>query len=380
MAMLAFMAAGAAGLYARTAPSTPAAARPVKAVETAEEKERKRKEQQAENEKKRAEWIEKTIKFGINKDRREAINMILGIRDESLKRSLGDRLVDVIRNETDPEVKVRAITVAGDLKNASAAPAMMEALGDDSEDVQIAAVNSLKNLKHGPARQVLAEKLKGRDLSTDSNLTESLITAMGEFEAGELSEFAKSAIKDVKTTRTIRGSLTMFMGRLGSAAPRDFLIELLKDEDEDRDVRGYAANALARLGAKEAAKDIDSVIATIESYPFKKRKEHYTLYIYCVAALARLGDEKAYPRLVDALKSDNAMVRLRAIRLLKDMKDQRTIDILKYKRDYDPNMAVQKAAREALEEMGIRSEGEKAPDAPRKPAREEPAADESSDK
>ncbi len=353
----------------------------VKPVETAEQKQHRQKEKQAENERKRAEWIEKTIQYGINKDRREAINMILGIRDDGLKRRLGDRLADVIRKETDPEVKAKAITVAGDLKNNTAAPAMMEALGDDSEDVQIAAINSLKNLKYGPARSVLAEKLKARDLSKDSNMTESLINAMGEFEAGELAEFAKTAIKDTKTTRSIRGSLTMFMGKLGAAAPKDFLVELLKDEDEDKDVRGYAANALARLDAKERTKDIDAVIATIESYPFKKRKEYYTLYIYCVAALARLGDEKAYPRLVDALKSDNSMVRLRAVRLLRDMKDQRTIDILKYKRDYDPSPAVQKAAREALEEMGVKSDGgEKAPDTARKDGRNEPAPDESSEK
>ncbi|HSV97522.1 MAG TPA: HEAT repeat domain-containing protein [Spirochaetota bacterium] len=352
-----------------------------KPVETAEQKERKQKERQAENERKRAEWIEKTILYGINKDRREAINMILGIRDEALKRRLGDGLADVIRNETDPEVRAKAITVAGDLKNNTTAPAMMEALDSDSEDVQIAAINSLKNLKYAPARSVLAEKLKARNLSKDSNLTESLINAMGEFEAGELAEFAKTAIKDTKTTRSIRGSLTLFMGKLGSAAPKDFLVELLKDEDEDRDVRGYAANALARLNAKDKTKDIDAVIATIESYPFQKRKEHYTLYIYCVAALAKLGDEKAYPRLVEALKSDNSMVRLRAVRLLRDMKDQRTIDILKYKRDYDPSRAVQKAAREALAEMGVKSEGgEKAPDATRKDGRDEPALDESSEK
>ncbi|HNU92267.1 MAG TPA: HEAT repeat domain-containing protein [Spirochaetota bacterium] len=380
LVLVAFMAAGRGAPLAQKGPSKPAADRPAKAVETAEERERKQKEKQAENEKKRAEWIEKTVRFGINKDRREAINMILGIRDESLKNSLGDLLIDVIRNETDPEVKARALTVAGDLKNSRAAPAMMEALGDDSEDVQIAAVNSLKNLRHEPARQALAEKLKARDLSADSNLTESLITAMGEFGAEELAGFAKTAIKDVKTTRTIRGSLTMFMGRLGSAAPRDFLVELLKDEDEDRDVRGYAANALARLGAREAAKDIDAVVAIIESYPFKKRKEYYTLYIYCVAAMAKLGDEKAFPRLMEALKSDNSMVRLRAIRLLRDMKEQRTIDILKYKRDYDPSPAVQKAAREALEEMGVRSEEEKTPGAARRPERGEPGPDESSEK
>jgi HEAT repeat protein len=366
---------------AKNAKTPSVAKKEAKAAETAEEKERKQKEKRAENEKKRAEWIEKTIQFGINKDRREAITMILAIKDDGLKRRLGDRLADVIRNETDPEVKAKAITVAGDLKNSTSAPAMMDALGDDSEDVQIAAINSLKNLRHGPARSVLAEKLKKSDLSKDSNLTESLITAMGEFQAGELAEFAKAAIKDTKTTRTIRGSLTMFMGKLGSAAPKDFLVELLKDEDEDRDVRGYAANSLARLDARDKAKDIDAVITVIESYPFKKRKEHYTLYIYCVAALAKLGDEKAYPRLVDALKSDNSMVRLRAVRLLKDMKDQRTIDILKYKRDYDPSQAVQKAAREALEEMGISSDsGEKAPDAARKTGREEGAPDESSEK
>ncbi len=38
--------------------------------------------------------------------------------------------------------------------------------------------------------------------------------------------------------------------------------------------------------------------------------------------------------------------------MMKELKDKRTIDILKYKMKYDPSPKVQKAAKEALKEMG----------------------------
>jgi hypothetical protein len=47
-------------------------------------------------------------------------------------------------------------------------------------------------------------------------------------------------------------------------------------------------------------------------------------------------------------------VRLQAVKLIKDLKDKRTIDILKYKVKHDPSPKVQKAAREALEAMDIK--------------------------
>ncbi|HPB81188.1 MAG TPA: HEAT repeat domain-containing protein, partial [Spirochaetota bacterium] len=60
-----------------------------------------------------------------------------------------------------------------------------------------------------------------------------------------------------------------------------------------------------------------------------------------------------YPRLVNSARSNNPSVRLQAVRLLKEIKGKRTIDILKYKMKYDPSPRVQSEAKKALKELGV---------------------------
>jgi HEAT repeat protein len=71
-----------------------------------------------------------------------------------------------------------------------------------------------------------------------------------------------------------------------------------------------------------------------------------------VTALVELGDTDSIPLLMNSIRSDNAEVRYKAVNLIKEFNDERTIDILKYKMKNDPSGKVRKAARKALEEKG----------------------------
>jgi HEAT repeat protein len=72
-----------------------------------------------------------------------------------------------------------------------------------------------------------------------------------------------------------------------------------------------------------------------------------------VTTLVELGDTDSIPLLLNSIRSDNAEVRYKAVNLIKEFNDERTIDILKYKMKNDPSSKVRKAARKALEEKGI---------------------------
>lgn len=311
-----------------------------------------------EKEKKRAEWIEKTIEFSTHKERKRAIDYILTIKNKELKTRLQEKLITIISDESDSEVKIKAITVAGELKLKESVPTIQNSLDDESEDVKIAAVYSLKTIGDHSAKQILIEKLQGQTLEKNSTYTEALINTLADFKAIELQKFAIDAILNDKTTRNIRELFVLFLGKIESKESKDTLIKLLKDDEEDKGIRAFAANSLAYLGITEASNEINDVIKKIESYPYKKKKKYYNLYIYCIAALAKLGDERAIPRLIDSLRSDNPIVRIRGIKLIKELKDERTIDILKYKMNYDPSQKVQKAAKEALKAIGIDIERE----------------------
>ncbi|HQO01270.1 MAG TPA: HEAT repeat domain-containing protein [Spirochaetota bacterium] len=315
--------------------------------------EEKRKQRLEENEKKMTEWIERTLEYGIQKERLEAMNHIMKVRDEERKKNLGKLLITIIKDEIDIEVKSKAIYIAGEIKLKSAIPEISSSLNDDTEDVQIAAVYALKKIRDLSITDKMVEIMKKQDMAKDSNFTGALLDALGEFKASALKDFSLKAIKDNKTTKINREQLIIFLGKAGIKDSKEFLLKLFQDEEEDTTIRSYAVNSLAHLEAKEAGVIIDKEMRKIEKYPFKKQRNYHRLYLYGVAALARLGDERAYPRLVNSARSNNPSVRLQAVRLLKEIKGKRTIDILKYKMKYDPSPRVQSEAKKALKELGV---------------------------
>ena len=313
----------------------------------------KKEETIEEKEKKTADNIEEVLKYGLQKERMLAVTKVLSMKTEAIKKRLQTVLTGSLKDEKDSDVKQKMIMVLGELKSEEAVPAIIASLGDDSEDVRIAAAFALQNIKAVSAKIRLLEELDKQDLSVDSSYTETLIRALGSLKAAEIIPRAMKAIEDMKTTRNIREAYVLMLGEVERKDQGDFLLKLFRDEEESVTVRSYAVNSIAKLGIKEAGKDINAMIDDINSYSFKKKKQYYTLYIYSVAALAKLGDPQAVPHLENALRSDSTEVRVKAVELLKQLKDKRTIDILKYKMEYDPSYKVRKLSREALKEMGV---------------------------
>jgi len=315
----------------------------------------------AQSDEKRAEWIEQTLDYGIQEERLSAVSRIQQIKDPAIRSRLAKKLIETTMDEDDPELLIKSITVLGEMKEMSAIPMITHRIDHRSEDVGTAAVYALKNMKGTAAKEKLIQKLKSRDLETNSNFTSALIQTLGEFKAVELLPFIRESLESPGTSRAIREEMVIFMGNAPAAESKEILLKIYRDGEEDPALRSYAVNSLARLGAKEAAADIKEIMKTIDSYDVKKRKKYYNLYLYSIAALAKLGDPEAIPKLMNALRSNSSQVRLKAISLIKDFKDKRTIDILKYKMNYDPNPKVQSAARKALKEMGVDVGEEKKP-------------------
>lgn len=307
----------------------------------------------------KADMIEQTIDFGIQEERAKAVGRILTIKDPAVKARLVRKLLEVMKDEQDPELLIKSLTVLGELKESSAVPLMTDKVDHTSEDVRIAAVYGIKKTGGVSAKPKLIEKLKDTSLEENSNYTIALLQTLAEFNAVELIPFVKDSLADSKTHQGIKEELVLFLGRVPSPDSREILLKLYRDEEEDLALRSYAVNSLSKLGAKESAGDIKEIIAAIESYDAKKRKKYYTLHLYSIAALARLGDPEAVPKLINALRSNSAAVRLKAISLIKDFKDKRTIDILKYKMNHDQNARVRREAKNALKEMGVDVEEKK---------------------
>lgn len=305
------------------------------------------------NEKQKADKISQTLDYGIQKDRKIAINMIKEVNDEQLKKNLLQKLASLAANDADMEIRKSAVTALGDHRSTENSQAVINALDDDNEDVKIAACYSIGKMSLAASKPKLIELLKKQDLANPSNLTDAIVIALGDLNSPEVIDYAIEGVKNIKNSKMLRERLILFIGKCGSPAQMDFLTGIYKDDEEDMTIRSYAVKSIAKLKLKDASPVIKEVIRDIDSYSFSKKKRYYDLYMQSVTALVELGDTDSIPLLMNSIRSDNADVRLKAIMLIKEFSDERTIDILKYKMKNDPSGKVRRAAQKALEEKGI---------------------------
>lgn len=305
------------------------------------------------NEKQKADKILQTLDYGIQKDRKIAINMIKEVNDEQLQKNLLRKLATLVSSDADMEIRKNAVTALGDHKSTENSQAVIDALDDDSEDVKIAACYSIGKMSLAASKPKLIELLRKQDLTNPSNLTDAVIIALSDLNTPEVIDFAIEGVKTIKNSKMARERLILFIGKCGSPAQMDFLTGIYKDDEEDMTIRSYAVKSIAKLKLKDASPLIKEVIKDIDSYSFSKKKKYYDLYMQSVAALVELGDTDSIPLLMNSIRSDNADVRYKAIMLIKEFNDERTIDILKYKMKNDPSGKVRRAAQKALEEKGI---------------------------
>lgn len=323
------------------------------AKESSTKSEDKYTDADAKEDKLKVERIEKTLQYGMQKDRITAMNLINNIKSEDMKKRVILKVITVIENDPNIEAKKTAITVVGNLKSKEAIPALIKALDDKSEDIQIAACYALGRLEAHDAKDKVIAMLKAQDLGVDSNLTDALVIFLTDLKIQDILDYAVENVKDPKCGKLSRERFMLYIGKVGSPAQKDFLLDLLNDEAEDMTIRSHAVKALGALKINESADDIKKLLTEIEGYSFKKKQSYYNLSMNAVTALVALGDKDSVELLMNSLRSDNAGVRLNAVKLIKDFDDERTIDILKYKMKYDPNERVKRAAKKALQDKGL---------------------------
>ena len=120
------------------------------------------------NEKQKADKISRTLDYGIQKDRKIAINMIKEINDEQLKKSLLQKLAAMISNDSDMEIRKYAVTALGDHNSIENSQAVIHALDDENDDVRIAACYSIGKMKLTASKPKLIEILKKQHLQKNN--------------------------------------------------------------------------------------------------------------------------------------------------------------------------------------------------------------------
>jgi HEAT repeat protein len=336
----------------------------IRDVETSKEPEssRKKKKQAAptslSNDQilKKKEIIEKILKFGSNRERKEAMREVIHFPREHAE-ELFKAISTILANENDMGVKVFCLRTLAEVEYNKEPQNIISTLSDKNEDVKEAAISAVQRLKIEEATPDLLNFIKNQDFSKNQAITASAITALSELRNGkQAAEFLEEKFKEKSTHTNIRSAIALYFGKVKDLRAEAALIDVAIDENEEPMTRAFAVNALGKMNSQKSIPKIKSILDKInESKSKLDIKRLSNLKIYSIAALVILGDTEILKDLVSYAKDDDANVRLRAVKQLGEIDNKEVIELLEYKAQRDPSKKVQEVAKKALEDLKKRS-------------------------
>jgi HEAT repeat protein len=237
-------------------------------------------------------------------------------------------LKKVLKRES-RELRAGVAEALGEIGDARAVDALIEALRDEDSDVRRSVAWALDVIgwKPGNNEERVLYYIAKRDWGR--------CVKIGSFAVEFLIERLKDKDSDV------RRSVAEALGKIGDSRAVDALIEALKDEDSN--VRENVAEALGEIG------DARAVDALIEAL----RDEDSDVRIRVAEALGEIGDARAVEALIEALKDEDSYVRKNSIDVLVEIakKDLGVVDkLINALKDEDSN--VRENVAWALGEIG----------------------------
>ncbi len=356
-----------AGVATTTTPegdSNPESSEFIRDVETSKEPESNRKKKKQSQPStltndqilKKKEIIEKILKFGSNRERKEAMREVVHFPREHAE-ELYRAISGILANETDMGVKVFCLRTLAEVEYNKEPQNIISTLADKNEDVKEAAIMAVQRLKIEEASQELLTFIKNQDFSKNQAVTASAITALSELSTGKLAaEFLEEKFKEKSTHTNIRSAIALYFGKVRDLRAEGALIDVAMDENEEPMTRAFAVNSLGKMNSQKSIPKIKSILDKInESKSKLDIKRLSNLKIYSIAALVLLGDTEILKDLVSYAKDDDANVRLRAVKQLGEIDNKEVIELLEYKAQRDPSKKVQEVAKKALEDLKKRN-------------------------
>ena len=305
---------------------------------------------------KKKEIIEKILKFGSNKERKEAMREVVHFPREHSE-ELYKAISKILSEENDMGVKIFCLKTLSEVEYSKESSIIIAALNDKNEDVRDAAILAVQKLKIEEAANELLNFLKSQDFSKNQAATGNAINALAELNSGKVAaEFLEEKFKEKSTHTNTRSAIALYFGRIKDPRAEAALIEVSIDENEDPMTRAYAIHALGKMNSQKAIPKIKSILDKINEAKSKLDiKKLSNLKIHCIAALVILGDTEILKELVSYAKDDDPNVRLRAVKQLGEIDNKEVTELLEYKAQRDPSKKVQEVAKKALEDLKKRT-------------------------
>jgi HEAT repeat protein len=215
-----------------------------------------------------------------------------------------ERIIQEDLSDDNPLIKANTIEVIAAAKQVKFMPKVERLLQDDFVPVRFAAALAVGDLEYSLAESSVKQLLKDKD----ENVRIAADYAMSKLRAGSGSAFAKASADKFELVRkaaassdqTVRANAVMLLGKSGDRNSLKLLYWALRHKDSDDKVRFQAAEAIAKLGDERIYPKLWAMLISI--YADDK--------IMGVRAMGALGTEEAKNALITKLDDDVLEVRL----------------------------------------------------------------------
>lgn len=303
---------------------------------------------------KKKEVLEKVLKFGSNKERKDAMKEILTFPPEH-SGELYKLMESAIESDNDNSIKIVSIRTLSEIGYVGEKKIYINSLKEKSDDVKDAGLSAIQKLKIEESAEEILSLLKSQDFTKNNNLITHAIGALGELDNGKIAyDFLNAKFNDKSTQTSIRAAIALYFGKVKEIKSEDTLIATALDESEEILLRSYAINSLGKINSTKSIPSLRNILTSINDTKSKTDiKKFAPLKIYCISALVSLGDSNILKDLVSYAKDDDPNVRMKAIKQLSEIPnpDKSVIELVEYKAQRDPNRKVQELAKKLLIEM-----------------------------
>jgi len=242
--------------------------------------------------------------FGCNDSLQTTLTGPADVRVDELEAE-ALRIIQEGLADEDPSIRANAIEVVATTKQIMLMPKVERLLKDESVPVGFAAALAVGDLEYSLAKGEIAQLLEDED----ENIRIAAVYAMSRLGSRDRFELLRKAI--ASSDQTVRANAALLLGKSGDKSSLKFLYWVLRHRDSTDKVRFNAAEAIARLGDERIYPKLWTML--ISAYADDR--------VVGVRAMGALGTVKAQNALITMLDDDILEVRLAAAEQLGKLGD-----------------------------------------------------------
>lgn len=286
---------------------------------------------------------QKTMLMGISSQRTAVIKAIEDNKTTEAYNLIEDALV----NDPSPDVRGVAAYTMVSLKINTEKTWTAALSSDSNSDVLRKIVFGIGELQIKSAGPKLLALLTNKvDDPKESYLSAATIRCIGKIDYKAADSYLLGVLSNLNYSVEIRGAAAVAIGDLADKKDVPVLQAILQNPGEMKEVRMYSAYGIGKTGDPSAVAILSPFI--------ENESEDLNIRLWSIAGLAYVKDPSIAKKLINFVKVDNVRIRQEAVKALGKLPSSPdVIEILTFKAQYDPELAVKKEAATSLQNFGI---------------------------